>query len=138
MVQLSVGGVRRLGCVCGGGDEESRHRGLIGEVEAAADEMMENMGGRVERGTVLFQSATCSGTINTQQQVAFEGPLHTPAPPAAASKHPSPLVPVSLAFSGHTLDLEDGPAAVEDETLKESLREIISNRWGGGQSAPSV
>ncbi|KAI8473352.1 MAG: 26S proteasome regulatory complex [Monoraphidium minutum] len=32
-----------------------------------------------------------------------------------------------LARHGHTLDLEDGPAAVEDDGLRDSLREIISN-----------
>ncbi|KIY99543.1 26S proteasome regulatory subunit N1, partial [Monoraphidium neglectum] len=32
-----------------------------------------------------------------------------------------------LARHGHALDLEDGPAAVEDEALRDSLREIISN-----------
>ena len=32
-----------------------------------------------------------------------------------------------LARHGYALDLEDGPAAVEDEDLREQLREIISN-----------
>ena len=58
-------------------------------------------------------------------------PLRRPAPPRAAAQ-----LAYILARHGLSLDLEEGPAAVEDEELREQLQQII--RCAGWEAAPRL